>query len=131
MKLRIKGNCIRLRLGRSEVRRLATDGVVEEVTSFAPGNQLSYALLASADETEISGTFVGQRIIICAPANIVERWAVTDQVGMRAVQQIGEKKLEILIEKDFERVEASETESEQDAFSRAEFGADACPTPFS
>jgi hypothetical protein len=130
MKLRIKGNSLRLRLGRSEVHRLATEGVVEEVTTFGPGNQLSYALLTSADEKRITATFVGPRIIICAPANVVDQWALTDEVGIRAVQQSGDKELDILIEKDFECLEAPEGESQEDAFARAELGAGACPTPF-
>jgi hypothetical protein len=130
MKLRIKGNSIRLRLGRSEVRRLATEGVVEEVTLFGPDNHLSYALIASPDETKIIATFVGPRIIICLPANIVDQWAISDQIGIRTVQQNGSEKLDILIEKDFECIEAPFGESQADAFSRSQLGAGACPTPF-
>jgi|SRR5580658_3377994 hypothetical protein len=130
MKLRIKGNSLRLRLGRSEVRRLATEGIVEELTMFGPGNQLSYALVSSADESRITATFVGSRIIICAPANVVAQWAVTDQVGMRAVQDAGKRDLEILIEKDFECMETAEGESQEDSFPRAELSTGACPTPF-
>jgi hypothetical protein len=100
------------------------------VTTFGPGNQLSYAILASADETKITATFVGPRIIICLPTNIVHQWAITDQVGIQAVQQSSGNELDILVEKDLDCVEAAQGESQEDAFSREEFGAHACPTTF-
>jgi hypothetical protein len=70
MKLRIGGNSIRLRLGQSEVRRLALDGTIEEYTAFGPSieHRLGYALCASRTEANVSASFADQRIIVRVPA---------------------------------------------------------------
>ena len=119
MKLRIKGNSIRLRLGRSEVRRLAADGIVEESTVFGPSMNdcFTYAICASAEVSVISSSFAERRLVIRVPAEMVHEWSTTDQVGIRAVQRTGnEDGLQILVEKDFECVDAPPDESQEDAF---------------
>jgi hypothetical protein len=119
MKLRIKGNSIRLRLGRSEVRRLATDGMLEESTAFGPSKEqcLVYALCVSDDEPDICATFGDRRIVIQVPAKVAHQWVTTEQVGIQATQQTGDGgELQILIEKDFECIEAPSDESQEDAF---------------
>jgi hypothetical protein len=119
MKLRIKGNSIRLRLGQAEVRRLAIDGIVEESTAFGPSKQdcLAYALCASSDVSVVSASFADRRLVIRAPSVMVHRWATTDQVGIHAIQPaVNDDELRILIEKDFECIEAPPGESQEDAF---------------
>lgn len=44
MRLRIKGNSLRLRLTRSEVARLSVGEPVEESTEFAPDHVLRYRI---------------------------------------------------------------------------------------
>jgi hypothetical protein len=119
MKLRIKGNSIRLRLGRSEVRRLGIDGIVEESTVFGPSRQecFAYALSASSDVSVVSASFADRRLMIRAPLGMIHQWATTDQVGIQALQRTGNNDgLAILIEKDFECIEAPPGESQEDAF---------------
>src|SRR5436305_10043481 len=118
MKLRIKGNSIRLRLGQSEVRRLAIEGTVEDLTVFGPGTQqrFGYALCASSDQADVSATFSDRRIVVRVPADDVRQWLRTDQVGIHAVQRTEEGDLSILIEKDFECIDAPPDESQEDAF---------------
>ena len=121
MKLRIKGNSIRLRLGRSEVQRLAIDGTVEESTAFGPSDdqRLVYALRASPDEPGVSASLADGRIVIRVPANVIHQWVTTDQVSIHGIQRTGEDgELRILIEKDFECIEASSDGSQEDAFPR-------------
>jgi hypothetical protein len=51
------------------------------------------------------------------PANVIHQWVTTDQLSIHAIQRSGKDgKLRILIEKDFERLEASSEESQEDAF---------------
>src|ERR1700722_7044107 len=105
MKLRIKGNSIRLRLGQSEVQRLAINGIIQESTIFGPSadHHLVYALCASLEEWGVSASFAGRRLVISVPGSEIHKWATTDQVGISALQQTGdENELRILIEKDFE-----------------------------
>jgi hypothetical protein len=126
MKLRIKGNSIRLRLGQSEVRRLATDGTVEEITSFGPSKEqrLSYAICVSPEAHDVTATFAERRIVLRVPRSVIDPWATTDQVSILALQRIGDGgELRILIEKDFECIEAPPDESQEDAFPRQPVGA--------
>ncbi|MCE0499696.1 MAG: hypothetical protein LV481_17295 [Methylacidiphilales bacterium] len=119
MKLRIKGNSIRLRLGQSEVQRLANSGIVEERTAFGPAKQecFSYALCASSDVSVVSADFADRRLLIRVPTGMIHQWATTGQVGIDALQRTGNYEgLFILIEKDFECIDAPSGESQADAF---------------
>jgi hypothetical protein len=126
MKLRISGNSIRLRLGRSEVARMVTKGVVEESTTFdIPGRQrLVYVLRSAPDSSAVTATFVDGQLVVRVPAELVCAWGTTDQVGIDAVQAASDGGvLKILIEKDFECIDAPVGESQADAFRRPDLGA--------
>jgi hypothetical protein len=119
MKLRLKGNSIRLRLGQTEVRRLASGEVVEESTVFGPSQQecFAYALCASPEALEVSANFTDRRLVIRVPTSMIHQWATTDQVGIQALQRTGiDEGLSILIEKDFECIDAPPGEAQEDAF---------------
>ncbi len=119
MKLRIKGNSIRLRLGGSEVARLVKDGLVSESTQFAaaPGNQLIYAIVTSPDEKQISATLRDNVITIKIPESMGREWAGSAQVSLKCEQRISaEATLFILIEKDFACLADRPGEDESDAY---------------
>jgi hypothetical protein len=119
MKLRIKGNSIRLRLGQSEVRRLAIEGEVEESTAFGPSGKerLVYALCASPHESGVSASLAAGRIAIRVPADVIHQWVASNQVSIHGLQGTGGAgELRILIEKDFECIDAPPDESQEDAF---------------
>jgi hypothetical protein len=123
MKLRIRGDSVRLRLGQSEVRRLEREGVVRERVCFGPlaGQCLVYSLRSSAEGAEIGASFDGGEIAVSVPEEIVRSWAATEQVGIEAVQAVeGTDGVRILIEKDFECTEGRAGESDEDAFQRIE-----------
>ena len=131
MKLRIKGNFIRLRLGQSEVLRLALEGSVEESTAFGPFKQqcLAYVLSVSPEEIPTDASFTDRRIEISVPRSAVEQWAATDQVSIEAVQRTGfGGELRILIEKDFACIDGALAESQADAFPHPHLGTDCPPT---
>jgi hypothetical protein len=132
MKLRIKGNSIRLRLGQSEVRQLATEGVVEEFTDFGPAEwqRFGYALHATFGDPDVIASFADGRMVISLPADSIHRWACSGQIGIDAVQLIGGgRQLQILVEKDFECIDAAADESQADAFPNPQRGAVCAPAP--
>jgi hypothetical protein len=98
VKLRLKGDALRLRLTRGEVARLGEGGRVEEVTAFGPGaaERLVYAVEASP-EAVVGARFTSGRIVVTIPAAPARAWAAGDAVGISATQG----PLTILIEKDF------------------------------
>jgi hypothetical protein len=130
MKLRIKGNSIRLRLGQSEVRRLAIDGTIRESTAFGPSaeQRLEYAVCVSHEARDVDANFAHGRIVVRIPTIVMYHWANTDQVGISAVQRIRDDgELRILIEKDFQCVDAANGEPQEDAFPHPRFEAACLP----
>lgn len=119
MKLRIRGNSIRLRLGGSEVAQLAKTGHVSESTRFSalPGNQLTYTVATSADEREISARLADNEITVTVPEVLGRSWANSTQVGLKHEQRINDQaSLSIVIEKDFRCLEPRPGEDQSDSF---------------
>ena len=116
MKLRIRGNSIRLRLGRSEVRRLADERVVYEQTDFGCGRRLGYALHAD-DVPAAVATFEDGVVVVRLPLEAARQLTDSDQVGVEASQPLeGGAELTILVEKDFECLDGPAAEPQDDAF---------------
>ena len=115
MKLRIKGNSIRLRLLRSEVERFANDGRISDEINFG-ASTLRYTLVAgNADSTH--ATIENNEISVTVPLTTAKDWTGTDQVGIESQQPISDgETLSILIEKDFECVGRPDDADRADAF---------------
>lgn len=116
MKLRIKGNSIRLRLLRSEVERLASEGRVTDTTAFG-GNDLRYSVSTSDSEGSIQATFESGEIAVTIPASTAIDWAQGDLVGLGAEQAVGPSDtLSIVIEKDLVCVDRTDDPDREDAY---------------
>ena len=101
MKLRIKGNSLRIRLTKSEVSKLAEADYLEDQTSFLY-NRLVYALQKATDASALSATFENNKITIFAPASFVNDWPVNNVVGLEnKIPLPNNDSLYLLIEKDF------------------------------
>ena len=109
MKLRIRGNSIRLRLTKGEVERFANGEPVEEIIDLAP-TKFVYELCIGKAET-ISASFDGRRMTVSVPELEAREWASTETVGMEAGGGV-----KILIEKDFACVKPRAGEDESDMF---------------
>jgi hypothetical protein len=119
MKLRIRGNSIRLRLGESEVAQLAREGRVADSIQFSmsPLGGLAYTIVTSPDEKEILARYANNEIKITVPAAAAKQWANSEQVGLTRVQPVGDAaELSILIEKDFRCLAPRPGEDESDSF---------------
>jgi len=116
MKLRIRGNSIRLRLLRNEVATLAETGTVSEKISFENSVSLSYTISAT-QQNEISAKFSGSEILVLIPKNMVRDWADSDRVSIEKDQRIDDdNELKILIEKDFVCLERKDDPDNEAAF---------------
>lgn len=117
MKLRLRENSIRLRLLQSEIKILGESSFVSETISFAPTQKLVYLLKISETANEIFARFADGEITIEIPVETAKNWIDTDLIGLDNEQKInGEKKLKILIEKDFVCVERPLDADNKDAF---------------
>ena len=107
MKLRINTNSIRLRLSKTDVIKLATDGYLEERVSFGD-TVFSYSLRSKADAHELSANFKAAKINVFMPKMFARDWADNDVVGLDTYMPVGESdSLYILVEKDFKCIEKS------------------------
>lgn len=125
MKLRIKGNSLRLRLTQREVARIGMGECVSESIEFGGGARLTYALECSEDADYITAHFDLNRISITLPLTQANEWVNTELVGLRAEQTLATEsvldsesnsKLMLLIEKDFVCIDGDPIEDQTDAF---------------
>jgi len=104
MKLRIRGDSIRLRLKRGEVDQIAAGTSIVEETHF-PNAVLTFRLDVS-DNNDVSASFDNGNLVVSLPKSKVLDWAGTDEVSLFAEQKFsGTGALSLLIEKDFSCLE--------------------------
>jgi hypothetical protein len=101
MKIRIKGNSIRIRLTKTEVENFGKLGVLEDATEFG-GSRLVYAIESKSTIDQMQASFENNRITVWIPENIQKEWVSTERIGFENKFDIGDnKQLFLLIEKDF------------------------------
>jgi hypothetical protein len=115
MKLRIRGDSIRLRLQRGEVYELAETGRVEDQLVFGPAERLVYAV-EMHDDAEVALVRSPGEITVLLPAEDTQGWAYSDQTGFEAVADNGEDGLTILVEKDFSCLTVRTGEDDSDSY---------------
>lgn len=101
MKLRIKGNSIRLRLSRAEVATLRGGGAISDATRFPGGESLGYELCCDAGIAMLSATVAAGTLRIMLPQAAVARWAASEEVAVGADLPLAAGTLSVLVEKDF------------------------------
>ena len=115
MKLRIKGNTLRVRVSRSEVARLLAADCLEETIHFSPEPvaKLTYALKQEQSFSRPTVQYTGNRVAILIPADQANAWGTTDQVGIAEKISLGKLgSLGLLIEKDFACLDRSDEDNE-------------------
>lgn len=101
MKLRIKGNSVRLRLTQSEVAEFAETGKVEARTEFGGESSLVYSIESESGAENVTARFENGRLSVSVPPTIAESWAQSEENGIGGEQDLSAgKTLRILIEKD-------------------------------
>ncbi len=83
MKLRIKGNSLRLRLTQSEIQEFQEKGIVQEVIKFgiSPLQRMNY-ILQQFDGNEMNASYESNTMIVNVPNSIAATWVTTNQVGV-------------------------------------------------
>ena len=101
MKLRIKGNSLRIRLTKTEVSTISTKGYLEEETNFG-NNKLLYVLQRVDEGKELSAAFESNKITMFVPSSLTKDWPMNNIISFDAHMTVGENKsLYLLLEKDF------------------------------
>lgn len=119
MKIRIKGNSLRLRLLRGEVSRFGETGCVTETIRFgaSPREQLTYSLETNSNAQTIEARFADNQITVTIPDAVARNWVDSDLITLESNQPIEtESILRILIEKDFVCLDRKDDPDNADAF---------------
>jgi hypothetical protein len=124
MKLRIKGNSMRLRVSPSEMMQLLATGRVEETIHFGPEDEakLTYALEHSPLADEVTLRYEGHTVAVVIPTREAQEWASGEQVGMYGAAGTIKNRLDLAVEKDFACLDKSEREN-QDTYPHPKQGA--------
>ncbi len=113
MKLRIRGNAIRLRLKRSEVEQLAAGNKINDRTEF-PHSVFGFSLDLSEND-DMLASFENGTIAVSMPRVVVPEWAGTDLVSLYSEQKLPNGAvLTILVEKDFNCLEPGQHRNRED-----------------
>jgi hypothetical protein len=126
MKLRIKGNSLRLRVTRPELAVLVEGGTVRQHVRFGPGpsDALAYVLLVNSeagdgqdnDDPPVA-TFAANEVRVTLSPAAVRRWREPDQVAVEGRQDVGGgQSLHVLVEKDFACIDGPPGSEDPDAF---------------
>lgn len=116
MKLRIKGNAVRLRLTQGEVRALGESGQVEERTEFPGGTALRYRVKSDDKIHDISIRYEENLIEARVPARVAAQWCTSEQVTLSTTAALAAGALEVVLEKDFACLTPRAGEDESDHF---------------
>ena len=115
MKLRIRGNSVRLRLLRTEVSELEQKGTVKETCIFGPDNSLTFSVSVTESD-QFSASLVDNEISIGIPKGHADEWFRTELVGFEQDISNGDNSLTVLIEKDFVCLTRTDDPDNQNAY---------------
>ncbi|MFL2527505.1 MAG: DUF7009 family protein [Candidatus Azotimanducaceae bacterium] len=118
MKLRIRGNTLRLRLSRSEVDLVAQGKEVKDFTFFPGGGNLQYVLKQTLSDTSVVKTNEGDDscINVLVDENKARQWAKSEEVGLFGAEPLILGSFELLIEKDFACLNPRDGGEDSDSF---------------
>lgn len=101
MKIRIKGNSVRFRLTRSEVKQLSETGSVTERTVFGT-HVFRYKVKLMSSIQNLRASYDNNQITMMVPQEDGRNWSHNETVGFENVMELPEGKgLHLLLEKDF------------------------------
>jgi Family of unknown function (DUF7009) len=117
MKLRIRGNSVRLRVSRSELTQIERLGRAADAVVFGPQSGLRYGIEVQAGASAARAEFDGPNLRVILPRALVDRWLAPDEVAIEAAQPIGDgEALQILVEKDYTCLAPRSGEDDSDLF---------------
>jgi hypothetical protein len=114
MKLRIKGNSLRLRVSPSEMKQLLQSGRVEETIYFGADEEarLTYAVEQSAQAGAMKVAYRPQEVTVVVSSREARNWAEGNGVGLYGATGSVHGTLELAIEKDFACLEKAGAEND-------------------
>lgn len=112
MKIRIKGNSIRLRLTKTDVQSLKDNGLVEDKTIVNAQEIFSYALMTNHEIDKIAASFQNNKITVYLSKEEAKTLTETDEITVQGSQENG---LFLLVEKDLQCLDTT-SEDQSDMY---------------
>ena len=125
MKLRIRSNTLRFRLGQVEVSSLAKEGFVEEQTQLGPNAEdvFIYRIESSSDVERLGLRYQPGRIRVLIAKSLAGGWSDSDEVGFEGNVEVGGGEcVSLLVEKDFACLKPRDLKEDEGAFPHPEAG---------
>ena len=117
MKLRLKGNSLRVRLNRRDIERLIDEGRVDDALRFGPGLAFSYAVeMGPAPRERPRASYAAGRLLIRIDPEDAEDWLAGDRVGFDHLQEVEGGVVRVLLEKDFACIDRPAGEEADDDY---------------
>lgn len=114
MKLRIRGNSVRIRIMQSELKQLMEQGAIEEHVHFPEGNVLTYRLKVDA---AFRASFENNLIEVSIDESDADIWMRSDELSLKTTIDVTKSsQLSLLVEKDLACLTPREGEDDSDAF---------------
>ncbi len=115
MKIRIKGDSVRIRLSKSEVDEFGRSGYFTDSTHFING-KFDYGIVARHDLTRMEAEFTARGIFLHIPQHWADEWVATQRVGFDSEMPLADGgSLYLLLEKDFQCLDNT-TEDQSDMY---------------
>jgi uncharacterized protein DUF7009 len=116
MKLRIRGNSVRIRVSKSELSEIADSGASEDAVRFALGSELRYRVEVKASGP-VEAEFRNPLLKVVVPRASVDQWLRPEEVSIEGKQATGDGGvLRILVEKDYTCLAPRSEEDDSDLF---------------
>jgi hypothetical protein len=117
MKLRLKGNSIRVRLDRRDIERLIDWGRIVDAVRFGPGQAFAYAVeVGKAPRDRPKASYADGRLTIRIDPEDAEEWLSGERVGFDHEQDVDGGVVRVLLEKDFACIDRPAGEEADDAY---------------
>ena len=116
MKIRIKGNSLRIRISKTEVDTFCKEGKLTERTEFGDGSFL-YNLVSVNSEGNLDADYKDGAVTMYVPAHLIADWDTNNVVGFDYTKPLpGGDGLFLLLEKDFKCIDNTVGEDQSDNF---------------
>jgi hypothetical protein len=100
MKLRIRGNSLRLQVSPTELAEIAGTGRIEETVRFSSERSLRYGIEVRRTGA-VTAVYAADSICVTLPRSRLDLWLRPEEVSVEGSQPIGGGRvLEIVLEKD-------------------------------
>jgi hypothetical protein len=100
MKLRIRGNSVRLRVTKTELAKIADTGKIDDLVRFSSEQSLRYGIEVRPTGA-VTAAFTGAELLVALPKARLDLWLRPTEVSVEGSQPIGGGKvLQIVLEKD-------------------------------